>query len=137
MEILDKYPELKKIKCPPSIYQRTSPKYLEALSKLGVEVEALKKRGRPRKYDKSDVKTIRKMLREGFTPQEVSDDLGIPLKTIYYFNKTPLKRGRKGKYSPKTLKKVKNLYNEGLKARDISEKLNIPLRTVYSLLKRY
>jgi hypothetical protein len=136
MEILDKHPDLEKIKCPPSIYQRISPKYLDVLSKLGVKVEAIKKTGRPRKYKESDIKNIQKKVKEGYTFQEISTDLNIPLKTVYYINNTPLKRGRKPKYSSDTIKKVNELYNKGLSAQNISDELKIPLRTVYSLLKK-
>lgn len=135
MEILDKNPELEKIKCPPSIYQRISPKYLEALSKLGVDVEAVSYKGRPKKYDEADIEKISVLKKKGLTFQEISDELGIPLKTIYYLNKTPLKKGRKVKYSSETIQEVKDLSDNGLSAREISKNLNIPLRTVYSLLK--
>lgn len=136
LKILETNPELEKIKCPPSLYKRIAPQYLDVLSKLGVEVEPLPKKGRPRKYGEKEVKSIQGMLQKGYTPQKISERLGIPLKTVYYLNKTPLERGRKRKYSLKTEKKVKNLYHKGLSAREISEDMNIPLRTVYFLLKR-
>ncbi|MCE5213952.1 MAG: resolvase [Methanobacterium sp.] len=135
MEILDSNPELEKIKCPSSIYLRISPKYLEALSKLGVDVEAVSYKGRPKKYDDADIAKISILQKQGLTFQEISDELSIPLKTIYYLNKTPLKKGRKSKYSSETIQKIKDLSDNGLSALEISKNLNIPLRTVYSLLK--
>lgn len=136
VEILDENPDLKTIKCPPSIYKRISPKYMDALSKLGIEVKPEHKKGRPKKYEESDQKTIQNMLKEGFNPQEIADTLQIPIKTVYYLKKTRLNRGRKRKYTDETEKKVKNLYKRGTSAQDISERLKIPLRTVYSLIKR-
>lgn len=136
MELLDKNPELRKITCPPSLYKRIPTRYLEALSALDVEVEPVEKLGRPRKYGGKERDMVGKMFKQGHTPQEISNTLDIPLKTVYYLNKTPLKKGRKPKYSPETVRKVKSSHNEGVSAKEISEKLDIPLRSVYSLLKR-
>lgn len=136
MALLDKHPELKKITCPPSLYKRIAPRYLDALSKLGIKVEPVEKMGRPKKYGKEDKESVEKLFQEGHTPQEISDMLGIPIKTVYYLNQNPLQRGRKPKYPPETVRKVKISHDRGLTAREISESLNIPLRTVYDLLKK-
>lgn len=136
MELLDKYPDLKKIKSPKSLYARTSKKYLDALSELGIEVEPVIKRGRPKKYGAKEAIEIHNMLMEGFTPKEISEKLDIPLKTVYYLKDTKLKRGRRPKYSKETENEVKKLNEEGFSAKEISKKLNIPLRTVYDLIKR-
>ena len=136
MELLDKYPDLKKIKSPKSLYIRTSKKYLDALSKLGIEVEPVIKRGRPKKYGVNESEKVHDMLMEGFTPKEISEKLDIPLKTVYYLKDTELKRGRKPKYSKETENEVKKLHEEGFTPKEISEKLDIPLRTIYSLIKR-
>lgn len=136
MEILDKHPNLKKIKCPNSLYVRTSKKYLDALTELGIEVEPVMKRGRPKKYGAKEAEMIHDMLVEGSTPKEISEKLNIPLKTVYYLKDTKLKRGRKPKYSKETENEVKKLHENGFSAKEISEKLNIPLRTVYCLIKR-
>jgi len=136
MELLDQHPDLKKISCPPSLYSRISPKYLEALNELGVTVVSIEKKGRPKKYDKKDAHKIQYLLKSGITPREISERLDIPLKTVYYLKDSPLKRGRKLKYNTNKVKKVKNLYIKGVPAKDISKDLKIPLRTVYSLLKR-
>ncbi len=136
VELLDKYPNLKKIRCPNSLYLRTSKRYLDALSQLGIEVEPVIRRGRPKKYGDLDIKNIRKMLKEGKSPKEISDTLKIPLKSVYYLKDVKLKRGRKPKYNKKTEDKVKKLYKKGISAKKISKKFNIPLRSVYYLLKR-
>ncbi|MDO5836068.1 MAG: helix-turn-helix domain-containing protein [Methanobacterium sp.] len=136
MELLDQYPDLKKISCPPSLYSRISPKYLQALNELGVSVVSIKKKGRPKKYNENDTHKIQKLLKEGMSPREISESMTMPLKTVYYLKDIPLKRGRKMKYNTQKVKKVKNLYTNGIPAKDISRDLKIPLRTVYSLLKR-
>lgn len=136
MALLDKHPDLKKITCPPSLYRRIAPRYLDVLSKLGVEVEPIEKLGRPKKYGKEDKESVEKLFQEGRTPKEISDILGIPVKTVYYLNQNQLQRGRKFKYPPETVRKVKISHDKGLTAREISESLNIPLRTVYDLLKK-
>ncbi len=136
MELLDKHPNIKKIKCPNSLYIRTSKKYLNALSEMGIEVEPVMKRGRPKKYGAKEAEIIHQRLEEGHSPKKISEELDIPLKTVYYLKDTKLKRGRKPKYSKETADEVKRLHKDGLSAKEISEKLNIPLRTVYCLIKR-
>lgn len=136
MEILDKHPNLKKIKCPRSLYLRTSSKYIQALSQLGVEVEPMTKKGRPRKYGEGQINTIKKMIKQGKAPLEISKKMHLPVKSVYYLQKSPLKRGRKRKYGESIEREVKKLHSRGSSAREISERLKIPLRTVYSLIKR-
>ncbi|NYB52568.1 MAG: helix-turn-helix domain-containing protein [Methanobacteriaceae archaeon] len=136
MEILEKNPDLKKITCPPSLYSRISPKYLKALDELGVDVVPIQKKGRPKKYDDKKIEEIRRLIKSGQTPQEISETLNIPLKTVYYLKDSPLKRGRKIKYPPQKVQLVKKLYKDGISAREIAFRLEIPIRTVYSLLKR-
>lgn len=136
MELLDKYPNIKKIKCPNSLYIRTSKKYLDALSELGIEVEPVIKRGRPKKYSAREAELIHDMLLKGSSPKEISEKMNIPLKTVYYLKDTKLKRGRKPKYSKETENEVKKLHDDGFSSKEISEKMNIPLRTVYCLIKR-
>jgi hypothetical protein len=136
IELLNKNPTLEKIKCPKSLYSRTSKKYLRALSELGITVEPVLKRGRPKKYSDLEIKIIQKMLNDAKSPKEISETLKISLKTIYYLKSSKLKRGRKPKYSEKTKIEVKKLYKNGISSKRISKKLNIPIRTVYYLLKR-
>lgn len=136
MEVLDNYPNLKKIKCPKSLYNRTPKKYLDALSNLGIQVEPVIRRGRPRKYGDHETKKIQEMINEGLNPAEISDKLQIPIKTVYYLKDVKLKRGRRPKYSKDMEFKIKKMQKDGFSAKEISGKLNMPLRTVYYLLKR-
>ncbi len=136
MEVLDSNPDLVKITCPLSIYSRISRKYMDALKELGIKIEPVQRRGRPKKYSSSDATQIQKMLDEGESPKEISKKLKLPVKTVYYLKNSSLKRGRKVKYTSEKAKEVKKLYSKGVPARRISEKLHIPLRTVYVLIKR-
>lgn len=136
MEILDSNPDLEKITCPKSIYTRISKKYLEALKELGIQVEPILKRGRPKKYGSSDATKIQTLLDRGVSPNEISKQLNIPVKTVYYLKNSRLKRGRKVKYTPEKAREVKKLYAKGIPAKIISKNLKIPLRTVYMLIKR-
>lgn len=135
IEILEKNPDLEKITCPPSIYNRIPSKYLEALKKLNIKVEPL--HGRARKYTEKDVKLIRKLLSEGKTPKEIAGITKIPLKSIYYLKgDMKLKRGPKPKYDKSTRIKVQKMASNGMSPKKIAEKFNIPLRTVYYIIKK-
>ncbi len=137
MELLETYPDLKKITCPVSLYNRTSPKYIDVLNELGIVVESKAGKGRPKKYSDKDAFLIKKMLNEGKTPKEISQEMKIPIKSVYYLNKDlNLKRGRKSKYSKNMHIKVKDLAKKGVSRKVISKKLDIPLRTVYYILKK-
>jgi len=136
MELLDSNPDLEKITCPRSIYNRISKKYMGALKELGIEVEPVKRTGRPKKYSSNDATRIQTMLDMGVSPKEISNKLNFPLKTVYYLKNSSLKRGRKAIYSKEKTREVKKLYSKGIPAKIISENLKIPLRTVYLLIKR-
>ncbi len=136
MEILDSNPDLEKITCPRSIYNRISKKYMSVLKELGIEVEPVKRTGRPKKYSSNDATRIQNMLDRGESPKAISNKLKLPIKTVYYLKNSSLKRGRKVKYTKEKAREVKKLYSRGTPAKKISENLKIPLRTVYLLIKR-
>lgn len=137
MELLEENPDLKIIRCPSSLYQRTSPRYLEALKKLGVEVKPLKKKGRPRKYTDEDRSQVKKLLKEGKSPQQISGQMQIPLKTVYYLKKgVELKKGRRYKYDDNLRTNIKKMAKKGCPAKEISRKFKVPLRTVYYIIKK-
>jgi hypothetical protein len=136
MELLELHPDLVKIKCPPSLYARTSPRYLDALENLGVMVEPEKRMGRPPKYGDEEVKKIDELLSQGKTPREIALETGIPLKSVYPLIQKTLTPGRPRKYDTETVNRVKELHNSGKSAREISGQLHIPLRSVYFLLNR-
>ncbi|HMK54640.1 MAG TPA: helix-turn-helix domain-containing protein [Methanobacteriaceae archaeon] len=135
MNLLEQYPDLERIKCPPSLYARTSPKYLDALKTLGIEVKPEQRKGRPPKYTQKEISQINQMSSQGNTPQQIAQNTGIPLKSVYHLIKNPLKHPGK-KYGPQTIIKVKELHKKGMGARKISDEMEIPLRSVYFLLKK-
>jgi len=104
MEVLDSNPDLKKINCPVSIYSRISKKYINALDELGVVVEPVLKRGRPKKYSSTEASKIQILLDKGESPKDISKKLNLPVKTVYYLKNSSLKRGRKVKYNSEKTK---------------------------------
>ncbi|NJE53739.1 DUF1699 family protein [Thermococcus sp. 21S9] len=85
VKILENAPNVKRISCPPSLYPKVSKRVIYALSQLGIElVPENRPRGRPRKYDEKTVKLVRELARKGVPMREISERLGIPLRTVYY-----------------------------------------------------
>ena len=135
IEILDENPDLEEINCPLSLYERTSEIYLEALSELGVSINIIESRGRPKKYDDDLKDDINQMLESGLSVKTIASKLNINSKTVYYLKKNKLKQGPKSKYSEKTKEKLFEMRKEGVPVKEISKKLNIPIRTIYYILK--
>ena len=141
VELMDEFPDLKKITCPPSLYNRISKKYLTVLEELGIEIEIKHNWKSKKKYDDGKKEEVRSLIKEGKTPLQIAEKLNLPVKTIYYLKdsdkneKIPLKIGKKSKYSDATLTKIKNLYKTGISPKKISKQEKIPLRTVYYIIK--
>ena len=136
IEILDENPDLEVINCPLSLYERTSEIYSDALSELGIKINIIESRGRPKKYDDELKNTIEDMLRSGLSVKTIASRLNIDSKTVYYLKKSKLKQGPKSKYSDKTKEEIVRLKNKGTPVKAISDKLNIPVRTIYYILKK-
>jgi hypothetical protein len=86
--ILTAAPNVKMVTCPPSLYQRTPRKIKTALEKIGISFEAfLLTPGRPRSHPNWKIKKVYELERKGYSAKEISDELGIPLTTIYYYLK--------------------------------------------------
>ena len=91
--ILSYMPNVKVITCPPSLYERTPKRIIDALKRLDIELKPEKKlSGRPTKYNRKTIENILRMHRNGVPVKEISKNLGIPPSTIYYhlskFNNT-------------------------------------------------
>ena len=135
IELLDENPDLEEINCPLSLYERTSEIYLDALAELGIVINIIESRGRPKKYDDDLKEKIDEMLDSGLSVKTIASKLNINSKTVYYLKKNKLKQGPKSKYSNKTKKEIFDMRNEGIPVKKISEKMNIPIRTIYYILK--
>ena len=85
VKILERAPNVKTIGCPPSLYPKVSKKIIRALDQMGIKLVPMNhSRGRPRKYDHSTIKRIEELVKKGKTPKEISEELNIPLRTVYY-----------------------------------------------------
>ncbi|MBQ2665556.1 hypothetical protein [Methanobrevibacter sp.] len=134
VELLDEFPNLEEITCPPSVYKRTSKKYLEALSKLNINVKIKYNWGAKSRSNGIEF-YVSKLSDEGFSARQISQKLDISLNRVYYLlrkSKTNFDN-RKRKHDRKEVKKLKN---QGLTAKEISQKLDIPLRSVYFILNK-
>ena len=85
VRLLKEHPELKRIYVPESILKTVSPRVLEALRSVGVEVLSTgRKRGRPPKYSEEIINQVCTRYIHGEKASEISRDLGIPLRSVYY-----------------------------------------------------
>ncbi|WP_461864141.1 DUF1699 family protein [Thermococcus sp.] len=85
VRILENAPNVRIIGCPPSLYPKVSKKVIRALSQMGIKLIPVgHSRGRPRKYDERTLTLVRRMMRQGKKPKEISRELNIPLRTLYY-----------------------------------------------------
>ncbi len=86
--ILTAAPNVKIVTCPPSLYERTPKKIRSALSKIGIEFEAfLLTPGRPRSHPNWKIDKVYDLEKKGYSAKEISDELDIPLTTVYYYLK--------------------------------------------------
>ncbi|WP_297536163.1 DUF1699 family protein [Thermococcus sp.] len=93
VKILENAPNVRRISCPPSLYPKVSKRIIYALGQLGIElVPEERPRGRPRKYDEKTVKLVRELATRGIPMREISERLGIPLRTVYYMLDEKIRR---------------------------------------------
>ena len=134
VELIDKYPNLEEITCSPSVYNRTSNTYINALKQLDINVKRQYNWGAKSKSNGIEFYVL-KLSNEGLTPKQISQKLEISLNRVYYLlRKANAKfNNRKRKYNHKEIKQLKR---DGLKPKEIAEKLDIPLRSVYYILNK-
>ncbi|WP_405269456.1 hypothetical protein [Methanobrevibacter sp.] len=134
VELIDEYPNLKVITCSPSVYKRTSGKYINALKGVNIEVKKQYNWGAKSKSHGEEFKVL-KLSNKGLKPKEIADKLDISLNRVYYLlNKSKASfDNRKRKHNHGTVKRLKK---EGLSAKEISLELDIPLRSVYYILNK-
>lgn len=134
IDLLEEYPNLCEITCPPSVYDRTSKRYIDSLNGMGIEVQKKYNWGAKGKTN-GEEDLVLGLAEEGLKPKEISQKLGITLNRVYYLLRKTNKKfdNRKRKYD---YAEVKSLSENGLSAKEISEKLDIPRRTVYYILNK-
>lgn len=134
VELLDEYPNLKVITCSPSVYKRTSDKYIEVLNRINIEVRKQYNWGAKSKSQGAEFKVL-KLSNKGLKPKEIAEKLDISLNRVYYLlNKSKASfdnRNRKHNHGA-----VKRLKNEGLSPKQIALELDIPIRSVYYILNK-
>jgi len=85
-DILRHATKLKRLSCPPSLYERTSPKIKNALEKKKIEFYPKKERaGRPLSYPKKKIERIYELFKSGVPPKEISKMEEMPITTVYYY----------------------------------------------------
>ena len=134
VEMIEENPKLSKITCSPSVYDRTSKTYIDALSQLDIEVVKKYNWGAKSQTNGIEFEVLR-LSDEGLKPKEIANQLDMTLNRVYYLLR---KSGanfdnRKRKYDHA---EIKNLHDEGFSAKEISNKLDIPLRSVYYILSK-
>ena len=136
VELIDEYPNLEEITCAPSVYNRTSKNYIEALEQLDIGVRKEYNWGAKSKTNGED-DIVLNLAKKGLTAHEISKKLDMKLNRVYYLlskNKDEIRLDnykRKNNHSA-----VKALKDEGLTAKEISQNLDIPLRSVYYILNK-
>lgn len=134
VDIIDKNPNLEEITCSPSVYNRTSETYIEALAQLDINVKKKYNWGAKSQSNGAEFE-VSKLSNEGLKPVEIAEKLDISLNRVYYLlrksNTSFDNRKRKHDYE-----KIRQLKDDGLTAKEISEKLDIPQRSVYYILNK-
>lgn len=134
VDLIEKFPNLVEITCPPSIYKRTSKTYINALNELDITVQIKYNWGAKAKSNGIEF-YVSKLSDEGLTAKQISKKLDIPLNRVYYLLRKANTNfnNRKRKYNYEEVRKLKN---DGLSVKEISDKLDIPTRTVYYILNK-
>lgn len=136
LDLIEEYPNLEEITCCPSIFNRISKNYIDALNQLDITVSKKYNWGAKPKYSSLE-EDILNLAKEGKKAKEIAGLLDISQNKVYYL----LRKNKQGvkfdNYSKKhNHDEVKSLKEEGLKPKEIASKLDIPLRTVYYILNK-
>lgn len=134
VELINKYPHLEEITCAPSVYNRTSNTYIDALRQLNINVKRQYNWGAKSRSNGIEFYVL-KLSNEGLTPKQISQKLEISLNRVYYLLRKANAEfdNRKRKHDHEEIKQLKR---DGLKPKEISDKLDIPIRTVYYILNK-
>lgn len=139
IELIDEFPNLRTITCSPSIYNRISDSYIEALNNLDIEVKKEYKWGAKPLYSHQEGDVLN-LAKKGFKATEIAEKLDIPLSRVYHLVRKSdddfTFDNYKRKHDNNKRELVKSLKNQGESAKSIATKLDIPLRTVYYILNK-
>ncbi len=84
--IVEQTDAIEKIKCPKSLYFQVGKKVNDKLQKHGIELEPGEySPGRPRKYSEEEIERILELREKGCSVQDISEDMDVPVRTIYYY----------------------------------------------------
>ena len=91
-KVLDRSPNLGKITCPPSLYLQVSKKVFRFLESKKVTIQSGDfKVGRPKIHDDETIRQIISQRAAGKAAKKISEDLDVPLRTVYFYLKNGLK----------------------------------------------
>ena len=136
LDLIEEYPNLEEITCCPSIFNRISKNYIDALNQLDITVSKKYNWGAKPKYSSLE-EDILNLAKEGKKAKEIAGLLDISQNKVYYLLRKNKQGGKFDNYSKKhNHDEVKSLKEEGLKPKEIASKLDIPLRTVYYILNK-
>lgn len=134
VDLIERYPNLSEITCAPSVYDRTSKTYIDALKQLDIEVKKRYQWGAKSQTHGAEFKVL-KLSNQGLNPKEIAEKLGISLNRVYY-----LLRISNAKFDNRRRthnhRKIKQLKSDGLSAKEIANELDMPLRSVYYILNK-
>ncbi len=136
LDLIEEYPNLEEITCAPSLFDRVSKNYIDALNQLDIKVSKKYNWGAKPKYSSQEEKILN-LAKEGKKAKEIASLLDISLNKVYYLLRKNNEGVKFNSYSKKhNHKEVKSLKEEGLKPKEIASKLDIPIRTVYYILNK-
>lgn len=136
LDLIEEYPNLEEITCSPSIFNRVSKDYIDALNQLEITVSKKYNWGAKPKYSAQEQEVLN-LVKEGKKAKQIAELLEIPQNRVYYLLRKNKEGVKFNNYHKKhNYDEIKLLKEEGLKPKEISLKLDIPLRSVYYALNK-
>ncbi len=84
--ILNNAPKIKTIYCPPSLFDQTSQKVVDALENVEIKLKPFDvNRGRPKKYEETLINSIKADAEAGNPIKNIAAKYDIPLRTAYFY----------------------------------------------------
>ena len=91
MDLLEEYPNLEKITCSPSVYNRTSNKYIEALNQLDIDVVKEYHWGASKKPCDYEEELLQ-LASEGYKAAEIAEILDISVDALLGISRPTIKK---------------------------------------------